>query len=359
MRLGAQKAERGKLKKKFSHDKPQEQMEFLILLALLIAPNAYSLTKPEAVQLSKSRIQGLTPRFASLAYNCFMFDHDCQIEGGSQEATLKWLSFEFNKHVAKIEYSSGPENFLIDGAIRIAKTGKSWGTPVIFNEDLLALETQPGRFEALGFFEILGVLVHEFGHHQETLLVEYGMPPLQHYELDLIAAKVIAYLKDRTRRIQLGTAEIPGLKSDDIVSIYQIDIEWDNGIRNIWSNIFIDSIAETKEISTNILQGLRCPRETTEGHITFQGEPAYAAFRQVRAPKFEAKPGSFSLEQEIGAASVLCIDSQMNRFQVFDGYKDGHLRLVFKANPKGQYLIDTGASQFRAVPPPEVHARHY
>jgi hypothetical protein len=332
--------------------------QWILLLALLFpAPNAYCLTRQEAVQLSKSRIAGLLPHFAGLAYNCFLFEQDCRIEGNSQTATVKWLSEEISRAEPKISYDSGVDKFLIDGAVRIAKTGEKWGSPVIFNEDLLAQETTPGQFEAVGFFEILGVLVHEFSHHQEEPLQEVGLKPLEHHELDLIASHVVSYLKDRTRRLQLGPEEIPGLLPEDKVSILQIDIEWNNGIRNRWSNVFVDSRAETRELSRVLVAGLRCPRESTHGHVTFEGVPYFAAFRQVQAPAREIRGDAVYLSQEVGMASVLCVDKQMGVFHVFDGYKNGQLQLVLKRNSQNQYVMDEGATRFTATPPPDKDYR--
>ncbi len=326
-----------------------------LLLALLVSPTAHSLTRPEAVEFSKSRILGIVPHFSSLAYNCFEFEEECQIEPGSQSATIKWLNSEAAEHEPKIQFDSGAEKFLIDGAVRIAKTGRTWGAPVIFNEDLLAVETSPGNFEALGFFETLAILIHEYGHHQDFYLRQSGLRPLEHHELDLIAVRVVAYLKDRTRRLHLGPAEIPGLAPENSVNIYQIDREWYNGIRNKWSLIFVDSRAETKEISPELLLGLKCPLETDNGHITFRGEAYYAAFRQVRSPKISFSSQNLSVEQAVGAASAFCVDKFMGVFQVFDGYTDGMLRLQFNRNVRGLWEVNTNSSRFTATPPPDIH----
>ena len=322
---------------------------FLWLFAFLLPESAFCLTRSEAVELSKSRILSLAPHFASLAYTCFVYEKDCQIEGNAQEATIKWLSDEQTRHDPKILFDSGSEKFLIDGAVRIAKTGNRWGSPVIFNEDLLARELSPGQFRALDLFEILAVLIHEFGHHQDQMLRSMGMPPLPHHELDLIGVRVVSYLKDRTRLVRLGAETIPGLPAEDGVTFFIFEIESNNGIRNVWSKVFVDSRWETREISSSLVTSLECPVERTNGHITFKGKAHYAAFRRVRAPVIEASGPSVIFAQEVGGASALCVDETMGTYQVFDGFEAGALRLALARNEQGRYLFDPARSSFRAT----------
>jgi hypothetical protein len=332
-------------------------MRALIGLLLIFCQQSRALTQPEALNLSKSRIQELARTFSQLSYNCFIFEADCQIKSRNQEITLKWISEELSKYPARIQFASGKDQFLIDGAIRIAKTGEAWNTPVIFNEDLLSIEGTPGNFQALGFFEILGVLVHEFGHHQEQMMRQEGLVPLEHPELDEVAVKVVTYLKDRTRQIKISQSEVPGLKEGYELTILQTDIEWYNGVRNLWSNIFVDGIGETVEISRSLVAGARCPRGYTSGHLTFIGVPYYAAFRQVQAPKIQFQNNQLNVDQDIGDASVLCADETQGVYQVFDGFKRGHVHINFTLNGEGKLIYQPGSSSFKADPPPDENSR--
>ena len=313
------------------------------------------MTRAAAVAASKVRIQALVPKFSALAYTCFIFAEDCQIQGNSQEVLLKWLADESARTDSAISYGSGAEIFMIDGAIRIAKTGTSWGSPVMFNEDLLAIESSPGNYTPLAFFEILGVLIHEFGHHQESLMRSNGLKPLRHEELDTIATSVVSYLKDRTRTINLSGLDIPGLSPENEVNVYHIDIEWDNGVRNIWSHVFIDSNSAVTEISHDLTLGLKCPKEYRSGHLTFSGEAEYVSLRQVRAAEIKVSAGEVNIEQEVGDASAMCIDSQMGVFEVFNDYKNGHMHLGFIRGADGILSYHPGDASFRATPPPDEH----
>ncbi|MBK9321610.1 MAG: hypothetical protein IPM97_01400 [Bdellovibrionaceae bacterium] len=238
---------------------------------------------------------------------------------------------------------------MIDGAIRVAKTGNTWGAPVIFNEDLLTRESHPGNFEALGFFEIFGLLIHEYGHHQETFLQDIGMDHLEHQELDEVAIKVITYAKDRTRQIRISQDEFPHLPEGQETIIYQIDVESNIGIRLIWSHIYVDSLIQTIEVSRDLVRGLTCPKTYSSGHLTFVGEPYYAGFKNVQAPRFTVSNRRLQIEQEIGEASVLCVDNNFNRYDVFPGYKDG--RLLYDFDIQGSQLSYSQTSKFTATSP--------
>jgi hypothetical protein len=323
----------------------------LLILMFMSTVSAFGLTRTEAIQLSKTRIEGLKTGYAELAYSCFLFEEDCQIRTNSQSGTLKWLQSELSDHPAQIQYSSGPENFTIDGAVRIAKTGSTWGSPVIFNEDLLCVPTGNGQYEALEFFEILGILIHEFGHHQEQPLRDFGMPTLNHEELDELAVKTVSYLKDRTKRIHIGPDEVENLSEENSINIYYIELEWNNGVRNLWSNIYVDNRSETKEVSNILYQNLGCPRILVEGRVTFEGYAAYAAFRQMQVPQIIWNGTVLSFVQQVDDASVLCIDEQSQRFNIFGGYKNGKLRLNFATNPSGQLGLQSGS--FWAITPPD------
>ncbi len=74
-----------------------------------------------------------------------------------------------------------PGTFIIDGEVKVAKTGNHLGSPIYINTDLLYAKNPVGYYEALSFSEAIAILIHEVGHH-------YGYP--NHTELDLLGVKV-------------------------------------------------------------------------------------------------------------------------------------------------------------------------
>jgi hypothetical protein len=55
--------------------------------------------------------------------------------------------------------------FLIDGQVKVARTGSEIGSTIYFNLDLIYTRAS-GRLEPMGIAEAAGILTHELGHHQ-------------------------------------------------------------------------------------------------------------------------------------------------------------------------------------------------
>lgn len=308
---------------------------------MLFCETGTCLTKTEAIELSKLRIATLAEWAGTFGGECFMNEEHCGVEGKSQTAILNYMRHEANKFQTQISYSSGDAEFFIDGAVRIAKTGNDWGSPIIFNEDLLSKE-QNGDYSAVGFFETLGILIHELGHHQNQMLAAIGLPQLEHSELDTIAMHAVTYLQDRTRKISITSDDVPGLKKDDELSIYFIDREWDPGIRQIWGQIFVDSRSGVAEVSEQIALNLQCPVQYQDGRISFKGKPKYASFRKISAPEVTSTASEITIEQKVGSSSVLCVDEFMNRYDIFSGYENGLLKFNFSLS-SGQITLKNGS----------------
>lgn len=81
-----------------------------------------------------------------------------------------------------------PGTFIIDGQVRIAKTGSAVGSSIMVNVDLLYSKGANG-YEAMSLPEAVAVLVHEFGHHHGNF---------SHEDLDLIAVRISVLLQQKT-----------------------------------------------------------------------------------------------------------------------------------------------------------------
>jgi len=101
-------------------------------------------------------------------------------DGLAQDKNPNQLSFSSEKN--------NPGRFIIDGNVRVAKTGSAVGSPIMINVDLLYNKNQSGSYEAMSIPEAVAVLVHEFGHH-------YGN--YSHEELDLIGVRVSLLLQSK------------------------------------------------------------------------------------------------------------------------------------------------------------------
>lgn len=99
-----------------------------------------------------------------------------------------------------------PGLFMIDGNIRVAKTGSSVGSPILINVDLLYTKDADGQIEPISVPEAVAIIVHEFGHH-------YGS--YSHEELDLLSIKVSLLLQK-----EMSTTPMLPWNSEISVAVY-------------------------------------------------------------------------------------------------------------------------------------------
>ncbi|MCB0364317.1 MAG: hypothetical protein H6624_01710 [Bdellovibrionaceae bacterium] len=79
-----------------------------------------------------------------------------------------------------------PGTFLIDGELKVAKTGAAVGAPIYINQDLIYAKGPEGTLQPMGLGEAVSVLVHELGHHQGEM---------DHTYLDVLGNKVALLLQ--------------------------------------------------------------------------------------------------------------------------------------------------------------------
>lgn len=132
----------------------------------------------------------------------------------TQKAILQKIYFGLptDKKLGQLTFSSEqsqPGSFIIDGNVRVAKTGSQPGSPIVINADLLYSKNQNGSYEAMSIPEAVAVLVHEFGHH-------YGS--YSHEELDLIGVRISLLLQSKV----ISTPLVPW-KSDISMTVLNQD----------------------------------------------------------------------------------------------------------------------------------------
>ncbi len=96
------------------------------------------------------------------------------------------------RNLDQIQFSSEKTNpgfFIIDGEVKVAKTGRQIGSPIFINTDLLYARNELGFFIPLSISECVAILVHELGHH-------YG--DFAHTDLDLTGVRVALMLQQKT-----------------------------------------------------------------------------------------------------------------------------------------------------------------
>lgn len=97
----------------------------------------------------------------------------------------------------QIQFSSEKRNpgfFVLDGQVKVAKTGSTVGAPIYVNVDLIYSKNKFGEIVALSIPEATAILIHELGHHVSSL---------SHAELDLLGVRVSLFLQNRIQTTPL------------------------------------------------------------------------------------------------------------------------------------------------------------
>ncbi len=123
------------------------------------------------------------------------------LKGLAEEKASQQLSF--------VSEQKQPGFFLLDGNIRIAKTGSEIGSKIFVNIDMLYTKNKSGLYDACTIPEATAILVHELGHH-------YG--DYTHDELDFLGVRVSLLLQSK----MLSTPLVPW-KSDISLDVFNRD----------------------------------------------------------------------------------------------------------------------------------------
>lgn len=133
-----------------------------------------------------------------------------------------------------------PGFFIIDGEVKVAKTGRQIGSPIFVNLDLLYTKNEMGYYIPTSLSESVAILVHELGHH-------YGS--YTHNELDLLAVRVALMLQHKTYNT-------PMLPWSEQVSATVINPSVDSS----YPDILIYVGDQVIDISTLFYEAVFCPK---------------------------------------------------------------------------------------------------
>jgi hypothetical protein len=102
-----------------------------------------------------------------------------------------YRALPLERHSKQLFFSSEkktPGFFMIDGNVRVAKTGDAIGSPIYINSDLLYTKGYGDSYDPVTIPEAVAILIHEMGHHQ-------GFH--SHEELDLLGVRVSLLLQQK------------------------------------------------------------------------------------------------------------------------------------------------------------------
>ncbi|MEQ1723919.1 MAG: hypothetical protein ABL930_12145, partial [Pseudobdellovibrio sp.] len=79
--------------------------------------------------------------------------------------------------------------FILDGEVKVAKTGSQIASPIYINTDLIYTKNEMGYYIPASIADATAILVHELGHH-------YGA--YSHTDLDLLGVRVAMMIQHKT-----------------------------------------------------------------------------------------------------------------------------------------------------------------
>ncbi|MFM6928844.1 MAG: hypothetical protein ACKOX6_10300 [Bdellovibrio sp.] len=255
-----------------------------------------------------------------------------------QKQMLAQIAYGLPQELAShnLHFSSerrSPGFFIIDGLVRVAKTGRAQGSPIYVNSDLLYSKNSSGGYNAVSVPEAVAILVHELGHHYSGA---------SHEELDLLGVRVSLLLQQKFS----STPLIPW-SSDISATIYSTDSI------NEFPEILLTVGQDVLNVSKIYEDTVRCFRVSVPIPILplpdidlVSKKPAGSLLYNVHWDKFKESDTKISVKM-VGNVSNNCI----YKTNIGIRNNDFKVSISFEANKvNGQWVFNPnslGVNQFR------------
>ena len=219
----------------------------LIFFALFFSLNAFGLggnMVNNGDGLAEKNFAFAFARIDAFSRPCLKAD-SCKLTSVERDILTKILNGlpEEYKNPKLLQFASEkktPGFFVIDGQLKVAKTGNNVGDIIYINIDLLYPRNASGQVEPMSVSDALAILIHEFGHH-------YGVA--DHAALDLLGTKVSLLFQH-----QIFSTPLLPQKSDISVQVINPDSleQKPDVLLNVLGNLF--------EIGSEIQKKVYCSK---------------------------------------------------------------------------------------------------
>ncbi len=254
--------------------------------------------------------------------SCHVNDKETTILKSIRSSSAKELEQE-----APVRFDSEKKNtgfFMIDGELKVAKTGDHVGSPIYVNTDLLYAVEIKNRLEPISINEAIAIMIHELGHHHGNFT---------HAELDYLGVKVGAISQNHiqttplmpyTKRVAAVVLNELKEKSFPVVLLYVHD--------------------EIVEVSQAFRKAIKCPGihiPTPIGGLpdlgVSLGKPKGATYHNLYWEEADLKDDKQSYKIK-GNISVNCKE----RGDIFSSDKHYRVRISFDVlrDNLGQWRVD-------------------
>ncbi|HEY8272750.1 MAG TPA: hypothetical protein VIG33_17785 [Pseudobdellovibrionaceae bacterium] len=206
-----------------------------------------------------------------------------------------------------------PGFFIIEGNVRVAKTGDKVGSPIQVNADLLYSKNETGSYDPVTIPEAVAILIHELGHHHG----EHS-----HEELDLIGVRVSLLLQQKI----ISTPLVPWAPSEISASVLNSDLlnSFPEVLLNVGEDVMDVSRIYAKEVHCEVLS-LPIPIFPVPDLELMTRIPAGSLFHNVHWEKIKDK-GTYIEVRITGNVSNNCkyknnIGIRNNNYQLSISFK--------------------------------------
>lgn len=270
----------------------------------MVPQQALPYSRDAALEIARARLDLVWKYLFDFASLC-RFPQECSLTTAQRSlmgAVLRGLDQERGGLLYGSEAAT-PGAFFIDGAVRLAKTGDQVGSPIEVNQDMLVTADGRRGFQPLSLAELLGIVVHELGHHHPA-------SGLTHEDLDSLGAEFRTALQARLQRQLLqDPARAPRFGNEIWLEHLHIDdargTTYDVG--NSISIITLTGPFGLVRLS-HALAGHECPTiyDETNWRILFRGSAKELAVEHLRPEKVSEADGRLTVMLDVPEAKLVC-----------------------------------------------------
>ena len=333
-------------------------MKYLFTFALILAgffnhAGIARASEDTNLLIAKTRFTLGLNHVSRFVFTCLASPGECQLsdrESRLANAIYRGV-FRARSNIVFLSERDHPGTFQLDGQVRIAKTGNDVGDDIYINTDLIVSDGVSGLPEAISFAQVFAILVHELGHHHQSILT----PIPTHEELDTLGNKVRAYVEANTKTTTVSH-QWPALNQDkgEFVQLEVIESRGSQGQLQDQSHLFVTGPFGVVDMSDLVVGRTQCPRAFYLDELDFEGRPFLFHLKQFEFDNFTPSADKLELRFKIEKASVWCINELpqgAGTYQVFDRYTRGYFKLHFESKDSVTTFNEVGSELNMVVPP--------
>ncbi len=289
------------------------------------------------------------------SFSCLANQRECGLDGmemGLLDSIYKEMLF--TRPAPILDFKAGaldPAFFLIDGAVRLARTGNVRGNKVWINTDFFA--TVKDEMGVFPFSRAVANVIHELGHHNTVFLPE----PVDHEALDVLGLKVATQLERYGNEQTFRPQGAPGGIPSQPVRVSVISSQGNAGQNQNRGLIFVTDASGVRFLASEPLAGVGCPRMFMRGELDFEGVPARFHLDEFAFGAVRENEQTFEVDLDVTKATVLCRNTLAGREGIvnfFDRYRGGKLTVGFARDPSGGNFVYS-ESRLSIPTPPDEH----